>query len=60
MDKMYWLNVIRQIEQERERHDTKFADNPAHANCLPRFDDVLLRLRKELNEAEKREEVQEQ
>lgn len=54
---MYWLGVIRQIEQERECHGEKFAGNPVHANCLGRFDDVLGRLRKELAEAEKKEEL---
>lgn len=48
MDRNYLNDVIRRIEQEKAIHDTKFARNAAHANCLPRFETVIANLRKEL------------
>jgi len=48
MDRMYLKGAIQQLEQERAVHDEKFADNPAHAKCLPNFDSAIDKLRKEL------------
>lgn len=48
MDRYYLTDAIRRIEQEREAHDLKFAGNDVHANCLPRFDSVIDKLKLEL------------
>jgi hypothetical protein len=48
VDRIYLQSVIDKIEHERKVHDRKFADNAAHKNCLPRFDDTLTKLREEL------------
>ncbi len=48
MDRYYLTDAIRRIEQEREAHDSKFAGNDVHANCLPRFDSVIEKLKLEL------------
>ncbi len=33
-------------------HDSKFAGNPAHDNCLPRFEMVIARMKAELAKLE--------
>ena len=40
--------LIRNLETEKSVHDTKFAENPLHTDCLKRFDQVLLQLQDEL------------
>ena len=52
MDRYYLNDAIRRIEQERAVHDEKFAGNSHHANCLPRFDNVIEKLRQELAKLE--------
>ncbi len=49
MDRYYLTDAIRRIEQEREAHDSKFAGSDVHANCLPRFDSVIEKLKLELS-----------
>jgi hypothetical protein len=56
MDRLYLQNVIDKIESEREIHDRKFADNAAHKNCLPRFDQTLAKLREELSKLDEQEQ----
>jgi len=48
VDKMYIQGVIERIESERLVHRTKFADNPAHRDCLPRFEKTIEMLKAEL------------
>lgn len=48
MDRYYLLDIIRRIKHDRDQHDQKFATNPAHKNCLPRFETVIGNLEKEL------------
>jgi hypothetical protein len=49
---MYLKQTIEHLERERSVHDTKYADNSAHANCLPNFDQAIERLKKELAKLE--------
>jgi len=56
MDRLYLQNAIDKIWRERDIHDRKFADNPAHNNCLPRFEQTLAKLREELNKLDEQEE----
>jgi hypothetical protein len=49
---MYLKQTIEHLESERSVHDTKYADNPAHANCMPNFDMAIDRLKKELAKLE--------
>lgn len=48
MDKEYISRTIETLEREKAAHDQKFAGNPVHKNCLPRFDEAIARLKKEL------------
>lgn len=48
MDTKQCQEAIYKIEMELDLHDTKFADNPVHANCRTRFLNVLASLRNEL------------
>ncbi|MFN8654854.1 MAG: hypothetical protein U0105_00830 [Candidatus Obscuribacterales bacterium] len=48
MDRYYLLDIIRRITLERDQHDQKFATNPAHKDCLPRFETAIGNLEKEL------------
>lgn len=48
MDRYYLMDIIRRIKHQRDRHDEQFASNPAHKDCLPRFESVLVNLEKEL------------
>jgi len=52
MDRMYVKQTIEHLESERSIHDKKYADNPAHKNCLPNFDMAIDRLKKELDKIE--------
>jgi hypothetical protein len=52
MDRMYFITAIDNLERERAIHFTKFADNPAHENCLPNFDQAIAKLRLELEKLE--------
>ncbi len=52
MDRMYFITAIENLERERAAHATKFADNPAHENCLPNFDQAIAKLRAELEKLE--------
>jgi hypothetical protein len=52
MDRMYFIMAIENLERERAVHGTKFADNPAHENCLPNFDQAIVKLRAELEKLE--------
>jgi hypothetical protein len=48
IDKLYLQNLIEKIEHEMKIHDQKFADNPAHKDCLPRFEMTLAKLQAEI------------
>ena len=48
MDRYYIEQIIALLEKEKGQHDRKFAANPAHRDCLPRFDTAINRLRSEL------------
>ncbi|HEY9867787.1 MAG TPA: hypothetical protein V6D08_01150 [Candidatus Obscuribacterales bacterium] len=48
MDREYISRTIETIEREKAAHDEKFAGNPHHENCLPRFDQAIAKLKKEL------------
>jgi hypothetical protein len=48
IDKLYLQNLIEKIEHEMNIHDQKFAGNPAHKDCLPRFKATLEKLRAEI------------
>jgi len=48
MDRYYLQDLISQLERERAEHGTKFAGNPVHINCLPRFDNTIEKLKGEL------------
>ncbi len=52
MDRQYLKEMIRRIEEEMAVHDSKFAGNPAHDNCLPRFEMVIARMKAELAKLE--------
>lgn len=52
MDRMMLKASIERIENERQIHDEKFANNPVHKDCLPRFDKVLSNLKADLNKVE--------
>jgi hypothetical protein len=52
MDRMYFITAIENLERERAVHATKFADNSAHENCLPNFDQAIAKLRAELEKLE--------
>jgi hypothetical protein len=52
MDRMYFITAIENLERERAVHDTKFAHNPAHEQCLPNFDQAIAKLRAELDKVE--------
>lgn len=53
MNTFHILELIRKLESERDVHDEKFAGNEKHANCLPRFETTLAKLRDELAKLEK-------
>jgi hypothetical protein len=42
------MDLIKRIRAERDQHDSKFAGNPKHAQCLPRFEQTIERLEQEL------------
>jgi hypothetical protein len=46
---MYLKNTLEQLQREKDAHDTKFGDNPVHANCIPNFDTAIAKLQKELD-----------
>lgn len=48
MDIHHLKSLISQLEHERRMHDEKFAENPAHGDCMPRFDIALSKLREEV------------
>jgi len=48
MDREYVSRAIDNLQRERVVHDQKFANNPVHQNCLPRFDQAIANLQKEL------------
>ena len=52
VDREYLIRIIDHIERERSEHDRKFAGNPKHANCLPRFDTTIAKLKEELQKVE--------
>ncbi len=45
---MHIKGLIRNLESEKAVHDTKFAGNALHTDCLKRFDQVLVQLQEEL------------
>lgn len=45
---MHIKGLIRNLESEKAVHDTKFAGNTLHSDCLKRFDQVLVQLQEEL------------
>jgi len=54
MDREYINRTIDNLQREREAHDKKFSGNPVHQSCLPRFDQAIANLRKELEKLEAR------
>jgi SOS response regulatory protein OraA/RecX len=52
MDREYINRTIENLKKERAVHDQKFASNVAHQGCLPRFDQAIENLRKELEKLE--------
>ncbi len=52
IDKLYLQNLIDRIVHEMEIHDQKFADNPVHKDCLPRFKMTIEKLKAELTKEE--------
>lgn len=52
IDRMYIKNTIENLEAERAVHDEKYANNPAHKNCLPNFDLAIAKLKGELAKLE--------
>lgn len=48
MDRMYLLTTIENLLREQSVHAEKFADNPAHANCMPNFEQAIIKLQAEL------------
>lgn len=58
MDRFYLSDVIRRIEQEKAVHDEKFSNSAVHADCLPRFEMVLEKLRQELEKLDDRRELE--
>ena len=52
MDRMMLKAAIQKIEDERKVHDAKFAGNPVHKDCIPRFDKVLANLKSDLEKSE--------
>ena len=52
MDRMYLMTTMQNLEHEKSAHATKFADNPAHANCLPNFELAIAKLAAELEKLE--------
>jgi len=56
MDREYINRTIDNLQRERAVHDQKFSSNPAHQNCLPRFDQAIANLKKELEKLESKAE----
>jgi len=56
MDRMYLKTTIENLQTERNGHDKKYADNPAHKNCLPNFDAAINKLQQELVKLEEQEQ----
>lgn len=52
MDREYVSRTIENLEREKAIHDQKFADNPHHNDCLKRFEQAIIKLRKELEKLE--------
>jgi hypothetical protein len=52
MDRMYLITTMQNLEREKSVHATKFADNAAHANCLPNFELAIAKLAAELEKLE--------
>ena len=48
MDRMYLITTIENLEREKSLHAAKFADNPAHQNCLPNFEQAIAKLSAEI------------
>lgn len=48
MDRSYLKNTLDNIRLQKAAHDAKFAGNQVHKNCLPRFDQAIENLEKEL------------
>ncbi len=57
IDKLYLKNAIEKIEQEKLVHDSKFAGNDVHKDCLPRFETTLTKLRNELEKLESSDRI---
>lgn len=49
IDKEYLIRTIDLLLREKSEHDKKFAGNPHHKDCLPRFDKVIDQLTLELD-----------
>ncbi len=48
IDREYLVRTIDHLEREKHEHNTKFAGNPKHEHCLPRFDTAIGKLKEEL------------
>ncbi|MBX9771243.1 MAG: hypothetical protein K2X29_07715 [Candidatus Obscuribacterales bacterium] len=49
IDREYLLRTIANLETQMSEHDAKFAGNPKHENCLPRFKTAIGKLQEELS-----------
>lgn len=52
VDKEYLVRTIDHLEREKKEHNKKFAGNPKHEHCLPRFDTAINQLTLELDKLE--------
>jgi hypothetical protein len=51
-DKTYLKNTLENLRMQKSLHDDNFLSNPAHENCLPRYDRAIENLEKELEKLE--------
>ena len=49
MDRAFLKMTIDNIQRELSVHAQKFGSNPAHANCVPNFEQAIARLQAELD-----------
>jgi hypothetical protein len=52
MDRAFLKMTIENLERELSVHAQKFGNNPAHANCVPNFEQAIARLQAELQKLE--------
>jgi hypothetical protein len=52
MDRAFLKMTIENLERELSVHAEKFGNNAVHANCVPNFEQAILRLQTELQKLE--------